>query len=93
MRARAGQLYPEWPLAALRHMPTDIVVSIAAALMKINRYHPAVSEAALPTHPLTHSNRGLAPFCFSSFQPLLPMSCFDRALSCAAMSFEYIISH
>ncbi len=41
-RAGAGQLYPEWPLAALRHLPTDVVVSVATALLRLNRYHPAV---------------------------------------------------
>jgi serine/threonine protein kinase len=34
-------LYPEWPVAALRHVPNEVSKAVAAALFQINISHPA----------------------------------------------------
>ena len=56
----ARQLYPEWPLAATRGVGRDLVVEVAAALMRINASHPAVPartpcSPAGPSHALPRS--------------------------------------
>ena len=38
------QLYPEWPLAALRHVPTELVLSVTKALLAVKRTQPAVNN-------------------------------------------------
>ena len=49
----ARQLYPEWPLAATRAVERDLVVEVAAALMRIDASHPAGPTS----HRTRHADR------------------------------------
>ncbi len=53
----ARQLYPEWPLAAARGVDRDLIVEVAAALMRINASHPAVAPPP-PARALAQAQPG-----------------------------------
>ncbi len=46
-QAMPPQLYPEWPVAALRHLPQQMTIRIGNALRNMNSSHPAVRPRSL----------------------------------------------
>ncbi|CAM9331608.1 unnamed protein product, partial [Choristocarpus tenellus] len=51
-------LYPEWALASLPHVPSDLTSAVVSALMEINSTHSAAQAGGYSTWdpPLSYSS-------------------------------------